>query len=94
MDKIIVRHRVADFGTWLQGFLAHEAVRVDNGFAGHLVLRDEADPNVVTVVLSVRDSGRAKAFLGAPQLAEAMARAGVQGPPEFYFCEQAGERAY
>jgi hypothetical protein len=47
-----------------------------------------------TCVLAVSDLTRAKAFLASQDLHVAMARAGVQGPPEIHFCEIAHEEAY
>jgi hypothetical protein len=94
MAKLIVKHRVADFDSWKKGFLAHAPERRKSGFTGHLVLRDAGDPNLITCVLSTTDLTRAKAFLGRPELREAMSKAGVQGPPDIAFCEDALEETY
>lgn len=94
MAKLIVKHRVADFDVWKRAFLEHGAERRKHGFTGHSVLRDDTDPNIVTCVLAVGDLTRAKAFLASQDLHDTMARAGVQGPPEIYFCKSAHEEAY
>lgn len=94
MAHLVIRHRVANFDSWLPGFQASHAARKQAGFTGHLILRDATDPNLVTAVLAVEDLERAKAFVSSPALHEAMARAGVQGPPDVYFCNDVEEKKY
>lgn len=94
MATFIIRHRVGNFENWQPGFLAHAPVRKENGIAGHRLLRDSADPNMVTVVLEVSDLARAKSFLASPDLHAAMAKAGVQGAPEIHFLEEASAQTY
>jgi hypothetical protein len=94
MATLIVKHRVADFDTWKAVFDGMNGTRAAYGWTGHLVLRDAHDPNVVTIVNRAANLDRAKAYAASPELRAAMARAGVQGPPEITFHDDADERAY
>jgi hypothetical protein len=89
MATLIIKHRVASFDTWRQGFEAHAPERKKHGFTSCTVLRDTTDPNLLTCVLQAKDMTEAKTFLALPALRDAMQKAGVQGVPEISFCEQA-----
>jgi hypothetical protein len=94
MAKLIVRHRVANFEAWKRVFDDLTETRRRHGWTGHTVVRDATDPNVVTIINHVRDLAGAKAYGGSAALREAMARGGVQGAPEVFFCEEHEERSY
>jgi quinol monooxygenase YgiN len=94
MAKLIVRHRVANFEAWQKVFLDMVPVRKRFGFTGHTLLRDAADPNLVTVINHVKDVASAKAYAASPELREGMSKAGVQGPPDVSFCEEVSEQPY
>jgi hypothetical protein len=94
MPTLIVKHRVANFGEWKKVFDAHRGARERHGWMSHLVLQDAADPNLVTIVGRVKSLSLAKEFAATPDLEEAMMRAGVQGPPEVSFLEEAEEQTY
>jgi hypothetical protein len=89
MATLIIKHRVANFDTWRQGFEAHASERKKYGFTACTVLRDTTDPNLLTCVLQAKDMTQAKTFLAQPALRDAMEKAGVQGAPEISFCDQA-----
>jgi hypothetical protein len=94
MAKLIVRHRVANFESWKSVFDGMTELRKRHGFTGHTLVRDAADPSVVTIINEVKDLAGAKAYGGSPELRDAMARGGVQGPPEVFFCEEQEARTY
>jgi hypothetical protein len=94
MATLIVKHRVANFEAWKKVFDEMVPVRAKHGWTGHVVLRDAADPNVVTVVNRVKTIDGAKAYGGSSELRAAMQRAGVQGTADVSFCEDAEEKAY
>jgi hypothetical protein len=94
MATMIVTHRVASYDTWKAGCDRHERMRREAGFTAATLLRDHADPNVVTIVLSTPSLERAKLFVGSPELREAMQHAGVQGPPEIRFLEDVESTRY
>jgi hypothetical protein len=87
MASVFVRSHIADFGKWKPIFEEHEATRKKFGFTGHSLHRDADDPNVIVIAFRVSDIGKAKEFAASDDLRETMARAGVQGPPEMWFCE-------
>lgn len=94
MAKVIVRHRVSNFETFKQGFLAHAEARKGGGATGHVLIRDESDPNLVTIVLTTKDLARSKAFMANPELHAAMAKSGVEGKPEIWFGNEDDEQTY
>jgi quinol monooxygenase YgiN len=94
MATLIVKHRVANFDAWKKAFHPMGTSRRKHGWVSHVVLQDAADPNVVTIVNRVKDLAQAKAYAASPELKTAMQEAGVQGPPEIAFAEEAHEAAY
>ncbi len=94
MAKVIVQHRVADYGRWLPVFNEHEAVRRQHGATGHSVSRVVADPNTVVIVNDFATLAGATAFSQDPSLPEAMARGGVEGAPQVWIVEEADARMY
>lgn len=94
MPTMIVKHRVADFETWKIVFDRMETARRAHGWEGHIVLRDAADPNQVTILNRVRTLDDAKRYGASPDLRAAMKDAGVLGPPEITFLDDVEERRY
>ena len=94
MATLIVKHRVSNFENWKVVFDEMGATRKKHGWTSHSVFRDATDPNVVTVVNRVRSLDDAKAYGASPELRAAMQRAGVQGPPEISFNEDAEDERY
>jgi quinol monooxygenase YgiN len=94
MATMIVKHRVGNFETWKQIFDEMDPARRQHGWVGYDVLRDAADPNLVTIVNRVKDLAGAKAYGGSPELRAAMGRAGIQGAPDITFLEDAESRRY
>ena len=85
MATMLVRHRVANFDKWRKVFDRLEGLREKHGFVGHSVHRDAADPNIVVIVNRVKEMAEAKNYGASHELHDAMAEAGVQGPPEITF---------
>jgi quinol monooxygenase YgiN len=94
MATLIVTHRVSSFDTWKAAYDGHEPRRREAGFTSASVLRDNADPNLVTVVMQTPSLDRAKAFAGSAELKETMAKAGIQGPPEVRFLDDVEAKPY
>ena len=94
MATMIVKHRVANFEAWKTIFDEMKSIRAKHGWISTRVLRDATDPNLVTIINHARDLDGIKRYGASAELREAMARAGVQGPPELSFCEDAGDTAY
>ena len=82
MATLIVRHKVADFNNWKKVFDELTPTRRSLGWVGHEVLRDAADPNMVTIVNKVKTLDGAKAHGASPEIHSAMQRGGVISEPE------------
>jgi hypothetical protein len=82
MTKVIVEHRVADYGRWLPAFTEHEAVRRRHGATGHSIGRDVTDPNSVVIVNNFATLEGSQAFSRDPSLPAAMEPGGVEGAPQ------------
>ena len=86
MVRMFVRHAVADFDAWKQGY--DDFDREGLGVVGHAVYRSVDEPNDVTVWHDFEGASAAKGFAQSQQLREAMKRAGVVGEPTIWFTEQ------
>jgi hypothetical protein len=89
MSTICIRHRVADFDAWKVAFDEHAAARRDHGLVDTGLLRDEDDANMVTILMSTDDTGRAREFLGSDDLRETMQGAGVESQPDIWIADDA-----
>ena len=78
---IIVNHEVNDYAAWRTGYENVQPLRDRHGVTTANVLQDPADPNKVTVLHWFPSVAQAQAFVDAPELHDAMQKAGVAGPP-------------
>ena len=81
-----IRHSVADYDAWKAEYDAMTPVSRGAKFAR--VNRAVDDGNTVAVVCGFETVDEANAFLGDPNLKEAMGRAGVQGEPRIEIYEE------
>ncbi len=82
MNYLLVKHKVASYEKWLEVFKSHEEIQKEAGFYDLQIMRDAADPNIVTVLFKVKDIGRAKEFTSSQSSSKAAVDAGVIGTPE------------
>ena len=94
MASMFVKHRVADYAKWKPVFDEHETARRAAGLTAHSVHRASDDPNVIIIAFRAADLNKAKGFASSDELKSAMARAGVQGPPEIWFADDVEEKRY
>jgi heme-degrading monooxygenase HmoA len=73
----LAHHRVDDFDAWKSVYDSLAPVQKERGVLQHHVWRSQEDPHLVAVVHTFESPAEAKAFFDAPELAEAMAKAGV-----------------
>lgn len=85
MIRVFVRHTVADYGRWRQGYDSFEEQRRAMGVSGDAVFQSVDDPNDVTVWHDFDSLEEAQAFASSDALFQALAQAGVQGEPEIWF---------
>ena len=88
---ITIRHTVADFAHWKQGFDAHAPVREQATLELVELLRGIEDPNEIMALFRVSDLDAARAMLASDELRQAMAKAGVTSAPTIYFGRTAGD---
>jgi len=81
----VISHKVENFETWKAAFDAHAQARTDAGIAAAHVNQAVEDPNQVTVYLASDDDQAIAAFIGSPDLKDAMQQAGVVGAPSIAF---------
>lgn len=91
MTVLAVRHTVADFDTWKQGFDANDDARRRHHCQTHRVLRDGND---ILVLMDFPTADDASAFAADPSLKTAMVNAGVQGAPDISLRDEAETKAY
>jgi heme-degrading monooxygenase HmoA len=89
MAKLLVHHKVADYGKWRQVFDSMESLRKEFGMTGEEVLRASNDPNEIVILTDWRTADQARAYATAPQLKEGMQKAGVISQPEVLILEVA-----
>jgi hypothetical protein len=89
MGALIIHHKVQDFDAWKPHYDRHAPARKTAGLTKDHLFRAVADPNMVTIVMEFSDLGKAKAFAGSADLAQAMNAAGVLGAPEIHIMNRA-----
>jgi quinol monooxygenase YgiN len=84
-----MRHPVNDFSRWKKVYEEFEPTRKEMGVKAHGVYQALDDSNDVTVWHDFEDIERARSFVEAPRLKEAMSEAGVAGVPTTWFTRSA-----
>lgn len=90
MVRLFVRHSVADYGKWLDGYKRYADMRVSNGVKADAVFQAIDDPNDLTVWHDFATPEAAHAFMANPDLKSAMEELGVSGPPTVWIVQEAG----
>jgi quinol monooxygenase YgiN len=81
MVRMFIRHNIADYGAWREGYDAFDAMRSSMGVTANAVYQSVDDPNDVTVTHDFEDADAARAFTSSPELRGAMENAGVTSEP-------------
>jgi hypothetical protein len=84
-NVVVVTHKVADFAKWFAAYEGHDSARLASGLHSYVIGRGLEDSNMVTVVLRVDDTAKAKAFAKDPGLKAAMKKGGILGAPTMAF---------
>ncbi len=85
MNYLIVKHRVEDFDNWHEVFHSNEHMLAESGFGKMEILRGAFEPNLVVVMLEVKDIAKAKAFTSAQGAVDSANLGGVIGTPEGFW---------
>lgn len=92
MVTIFIRHRVADYDKWKEGYDNAEHLRKADGIVFASVHRDPEDANRVMAVHRFHNLGDAKNFIAA--VPPVMAAAGVLGTPEIWIGDDVEQANY
>lgn len=89
MTKLIVHHKVADYGKWREVFDSMKTVRESFGMTGEQVLRVSGNPNEIVVLIEWSGADQARAFATSSELKQGMQKAGVITQAEVLIFEEA-----
>jgi quinol monooxygenase YgiN len=89
MASMLVQHNVKDFAAWKRVYDSVADMRSSNGELSDHIYRDASDPNKLTVMFKWDSLENAQKYSQSPELKAAMEQAGVEGPPEIYFLNEA-----
>jgi quinol monooxygenase YgiN len=87
MTTMFVKHTVGDYQSWKRVYDEVAPLRKEKGVIAASVHRDANNSNTLFVVHQFKNLEAAKAFAESEELKSAMAKAGVNGAPEFWFTE-------
>lgn len=83
-SRVIIMHKVKDWDAWKRSFDSHKQARVDAGMSDRSLGYDVDDNHMVTVVFTINDMAKAKAFMASQDLKDKMKEAGVEGEPKVF----------
>lgn len=89
MASMLVQHKVKDFAEWKKVYDSVADLRASNGELSDQIYRDASDPNKLTVIFKWNSLANAQKYAQSPELKAAMQKAGVEGPPNIYFLNEA-----
>jgi quinol monooxygenase YgiN len=87
MTTMFVRHTVGDYESWKRVYDEVAPLRGEKGVTSASVHRDATNSNTLFIVQQFKNLDAAKSYAESEELKSAMARAGVNGAPEFWFTE-------
>jgi quinol monooxygenase YgiN len=91
---MIVKLQVADYGVWKSAFDEVEEVRREYGWKNHELFQDPTNANAVVIVGHIESLDRGRQYLADDRVKAAVAKSGVQGPPEAWFLNEAETKDY
>ena len=89
MATMLVQIKVNNFAEWKKVFDSGSGLRKSNGELSHQIYKDASDPNNLTALYKWDSLANAQKFAQSPELKAAMMEAGVQGPPNVTFLNEA-----
>lgn len=85
LPAFLLRHRVADFATWLAGYDDAAELHQSAGIIGHAANRSLDDPSLITVYHQAETFDALHSLLADPKMQAGMQEAGVTSEPEVTF---------
>jgi quinol monooxygenase YgiN len=89
MASMLIHHHVKDYTAWKKIYDSVAGVRASNGELSDQIYQDASDPNKLTILFNWNSLANAQKFAKSPELKAAMEKAGVDGPPDVYFLNEA-----
>jgi len=89
MASMLVQHQVKDFAEWKRVYDSVADLRSSNGELSDRIYRDASDPNKLTIMFKWDSLENAQKYASSPELKAAMEKAGVNGPPNINFLNEA-----
>ena len=89
MAHMLIIHRVEDYAKWHAGFDSKRDLRRENGEQFAQVFRNADDPNNLVLLFGWDNLDNARRYAQDPRLKAAMQEAGVSGPPQIVFLDEA-----
>ena len=89
MTNVLVQFSVKDFADWKKVFDGGAGLRSSNGELSHQIYHDMSDPNKVTAFYQWNSVANAQKFFQSTELRAATDKAGVMGPPNISFLNEA-----
>jgi quinol monooxygenase YgiN len=86
---MLIQHHVKDYAEWKKVFDSAAGLRSSNGELSAQIFRDASDPNSLTIINKWNSLENAQKFAHSPDLKAAMEKAGVAGPPNVFFLNEA-----
>jgi hypothetical protein len=85
LPAFLLRHSVADFDRWLEGYDGAADLQAAKGIIGQAANRSIADPTVAIIYHQAESFDTLRAFLADDELKSKMQEAGVTSAPEVQF---------
>lgn len=89
MAHMLIKHHVQDYAKWRPVFDRMDGLRMESGETYAHVFRNADDPNNIVILTRWDNVESARRYAHDPRLKEAMQEAGVMGPPEIIFLDEA-----
>ncbi len=90
MAVLLARFKVKDYDAWITHFRAAAPHRAASGCKGVHLFRNADDGNDVTINFQWEDRGRAEQMFNDPAVQQRFVEAGVVGPMDVVWVEDAG----
>jgi quinol monooxygenase YgiN len=94
MVTMFAKHKVGDYSSWKRVYDEVEPLRKEKGVTAASVHRDANDVNTIVITHQFKTLDAAMGFANSEELKSAMAKAGVNGSPEFWFTEDVEHTQY
>ncbi|HEQ97750.1 MAG TPA: antibiotic biosynthesis monooxygenase [candidate division Zixibacteria bacterium] len=88
MPYLVIKHKVKDFDNWKTQFDNFADFRKSSGEKSYSIMHPADDPNDLVGIFEWDSIENAQKFVKAPELKEAMSKAGVISEPEIEFMKE------